>query len=86
MSEWADQSECDCACHTTPGVPHEVACCSGLPIDFWESSYDPFFIGQVSSKPRRRSDNYESPDEWMSFINDKRTGKPLRGPGSDSAV
>lgn len=86
MSEWADQSECTCTCHTTAGVTHVVACCSGLPIDFWESEYDPYFIGRVSSKPRGRSSSYEPVEDWMSFINDKRTGKPLAGPGSERAV
>lgn len=86
MTEWISPEQCSCACHRTRGVSHVVACCSGLPIDFWEVEYDPHFIGKESSKPKRRSETYEDPDEWLSFIVDKTTGKPLRGPGSDCAV
>lgn len=86
--ELTSVSECDCMCHRMPGVSHVAACCDGLPIDFWESEYEePVEMSrQPSSKPRGRSTTYEEPDEWMSFIHSKRTGKPLRGPGSESMV
>lgn len=41
---------------------------------------------QSSSRPKGKSPHDEPVDEWMVFINSKKTGKPLRGPGSDSLV
>ena len=86
-SEWLDEAECSCACHSRAGITHSVACCNGLPIDFWEENYDPYFVGNESTgRPKKRSAWYEPAEDWMSFIHDKTTGRPLRGPGSDCAV
>lgn len=86
--ELISQDDCECDCHVIAGVCHVVACCDGLPVDFWEQEYDDPIeqSRQPSSRPHVRSSNYEEPAEWMSFIHSKTTGKPLRGPGSDSLV
>lgn len=71
---------CSCSCHTVRGVGHLIACCDSIPIDFWECEYDRY----VDDARHRwqRSAHYEGPDDWMCYINDKRTGRPLKGPGS----
>lgn len=69
------QAECTCRCHSRTGVTHEIACCDGLPVDFWEKEYDPHFERKPAS---RRSAHFESPDDWMCFINSSKTGLPLR--------
>jgi hypothetical protein len=88
MEDFLNQEDCTCRCHEVKRIPHEVACCDGLPIDFYDEidKEMELFGSAESSRPKGRSAAYEEPDEWMSFIHDKKTGKPLRGPGSDSAV
>jgi hypothetical protein len=86
--EFPSFDECTCSCHKFPGVKHFTACCDGLPIDFWDSVDEELelFGSAESSKPKGRSATYEPPGDWLSFVNDKKTGKPLRGPGSEAII
>lgn len=85
--ELVAEEDCDCRCHHVCGIHHVTACCTGLPVDFWDEYEEVIEQSRtLSSRPKGKSPHDEPVDEWMSFINSKRTGKPLRGPGSDSYV
>lgn len=85
--EYVSQDDCECDCHSTSGVEHEIACCDGVPVDFWSVYEDVIEQSRtLSSRPRGKSPHDEPVDEWLCYVVDKRTGKPIRGPGSDSIV
>ncbi len=78
---------CPCACHHARGVKHFVACCDGLPIDFWDKIDEEVALyGSAESTAKGRSSTYEEPSEWMSYIIDKKTGSHFVVPAQTQSL